>query len=53
MFSYTPTRNLWEDELKMPQITFINKQQQWFTNRIRQWAANDQTLMATTKEEHI
>jgi hypothetical protein len=28
MFSYTPTRNLWEDELKMPQITFINKQQQ-------------------------
>ncbi len=28
MFSYTPTRNLWEDELKMPQIMFINKQQQ-------------------------
>jgi hypothetical protein len=28
MYSYTPTRNLWEDELQMPQITFINKQQQ-------------------------
>jgi hypothetical protein len=52
MYSYTPTRNLWEDELQMPQITFINKQQQWLENRTRQWA-NDQTPMATTKEEHI
>ncbi len=25
--SYTPTHNLWEDELQMPQITPINKQQ--------------------------
>jgi hypothetical protein len=26
VYSYTPTHNLWEDELQMPQITPINKQ---------------------------
>jgi hypothetical protein len=28
VYSYTPKHNLWEDELQMPQITPINKQQQ-------------------------
>jgi hypothetical protein len=28
MYSYTHVCNLWEDELQMPQITLINKQQQ-------------------------
>jgi hypothetical protein len=27
MYSYTHACNLWEDELQMPQIIFINKQQ--------------------------
>jgi hypothetical protein len=52
MYSYTPVRNLWEDELQMPQITLIISNNNDL--KIKQDnEQNDQTPMATTKEEHI